>query len=89
MQQITGRVNANLIEQQCFSGRDPEDMSPWGLFFAYTICGAHMRSAKRPPIATRVIKSLREGLLAVDARWKVGGVYLQLLEAQEAIHSEL
>ncbi|KAK2594640.1 hypothetical protein QQS21_007616 [Conoideocrella luteorostrata] len=86
LQQITERVNANLIERQCFMGRDPEDMSPWGLFFAYTICGAHMRSKRKAPHAVEVIKSLRDGLLAVDTRWKVGGVYLRLLEAQEAIY---
>ncbi|PYH95710.1 hypothetical protein BO71DRAFT_283287, partial [Aspergillus ellipticus CBS 707.79] len=85
LQQITDRINANLVERQCFLGRDPEDMSPWGLYFAYRVCGAHMRSTKRNPHATEVVRSLREGLQTIDVRWRVAGVYLQLLEAQEAL----
>lgn len=61
-------------------------MTPWGLFFAYHVCGAHMRSTRKAPHGAEVIKSLRAGLLAVDERWNAGGVYLRLLEAQEAIH---
>lgn len=29
LQQVTERISTNLIERQCFIGRDPEDMSPW------------------------------------------------------------
>ena len=85
LQQITDRISANLIERQCFLGRDPEDISPWGLYFAYRVCGAHMRSSRSSQQKVEVIKSLREGLVAIDMRWDVAGVYLQLLEAQEAI----
>ncbi|KAJ5101585.1 hypothetical protein NUU61_003807 [Penicillium alfredii] len=85
LQQITDRISANLIERQCFLGRDPENISPWGLYFAYQVCGAHMRSGRPTQQKTEVIKSLREGLVAIDERWGVAGVYLQLLEAQEAI----
>ncbi|KAJ5119416.1 hypothetical protein N7448_010085 [Penicillium atrosanguineum] len=71
LQQITDRISANLIERQCFSGRDPEDMTPWGLYFAYQICGAHMRSSEKSQQGTEVVKSLREGFLAIDMRWDV------------------
>lgn len=86
LHQITDQVSANLIDRQCFLGQDPEDVSPWGLFFAYRVCGAHIQSTRKTPHITRVIKSLREGLLAINKRWNAGGVYLRLLEAQEAIN---
>ncbi|OOF89911.1 hypothetical protein ASPCADRAFT_11157 [Aspergillus carbonarius ITEM 5010] len=34
---IPDNIRANLVEQQCFFGRDPIDMSPRGLFYAYGI----------------------------------------------------
>ncbi|KAK4865884.1 hypothetical protein LT330_008977 [Penicillium expansum] len=86
LQQITDRISANLIERQCFLGRDPEGMSPWGLYFAYRICGAHMRTRHKSPHGLEVVRSLREGFMAIDVRWNVSGVYLQLMEAQEAIN---
>ncbi|KAL6233543.1 hypothetical protein BDW75DRAFT_231903 [Aspergillus navahoensis] len=86
LDQITDRISANLVERQCFLGRDPEDMSPWGLYFAYRVCGAHMRAQRTTPHAAAVTQSLREGFRTIEVRWNVAGVYLQLLEAQEAIH---
>nr|UYO77232.1 ACN38 regulatory protein [Trichoderma psychrophilum] len=86
VQQITDRISANLIESQCFVGRDPEDLSPWGLYFAYRICGVHMRPTRRAPHGAEVLRSLREAIQTVRVRWNVAGVYLQLLEAQAAIH---
>ncbi|KAJ5201073.1 hypothetical protein N7449_005876 [Penicillium cf. viridicatum] len=88
LQQITERINTNLIEQQCFLGRDPEDMSPWGLYFAYRICGAHMRPSSKAPHGLEVVRKLREGFMDIDVRWNVAGVYLQLVEAHEAINLE-
>ncbi|KAL2698184.1 hypothetical protein AAEP93_010894 [Penicillium crustosum] len=88
LQQVTERINANLIERQCFLGRDPEDMSPWGLYFAYHICGAHMRSNSKAPHDLEVARRLREGFTDIDVRWNAAGVYLKLLEAQEAMNLE-
>ncbi|KAJ5728920.1 uncharacterized protein N7483_003428 [Penicillium malachiteum] len=85
LQQIIDRTNANLIERQCFLGRNPEDISPWGLYFAYRICSAHMHPSRSSDNAD-VSKTLCETLQVIDMRWGVAGVYLQLLEAQEAIH---
>ncbi|AEO66360.1 uncharacterized protein THITE_2114411 [Thermothielavioides terrestris NRRL 8126] len=110
LDQVISRINANLVERQCFLDRDPEDMSPWGLYFAYRICGAHSHHhhhhhhhhhMRNPQLGTTtphgtprgwaatasvVARSLREAFRAIDVRWKVAGVYLRLLEAQEAIH---
>jgi hypothetical protein len=61
-------------------------MSPWGLYFAYRICGAHMRAQRETPHAAAVMQSLWEAFRTIKVRWNVAGVYLQLLEAQEAIH---
>nr|UYO77206.1 ACN38 regulatory protein [Trichoderma crystalligenum] len=86
LQQVTDRISANLVESQCFLGRDAEDMSPWGLYFAYRICGVHMRPTRKSPHGVEVLSSLREAFRTINMRWNVAGVYLQLLEAQEAIH---
>ncbi|KAL4780858.1 hypothetical protein BJX76DRAFT_364026 [Aspergillus varians] len=87
LQQITDRISTNLIERQCFIGRDPEDISPWGLYFAYQVCGAHVRLSRESQSQQRVevARSLREAFLAINVRWHVAGVYLRLLEAQEAL----
>jgi hypothetical protein len=84
LEQITERISENLMERQCFLGRDPDDMSPWGLYFAYQICAAHLRSPDKSAHAQTVVRSLREAFRAIDVRWNVAGAYLQLLEAQEA-----
>ncbi|KAH8658451.1 putative fungal-specific transcription factor [Xylariales sp. PMI_506] len=81
--QIIERVNANLVEKQCFVGRNPETMSPWGLYFAYRMCRAQMSDGGR--FNNNVVASLKEGLLAVDARWNAAGMYIQLLEAWEVM----
>ncbi|KAJ5970091.1 uncharacterized protein N7479_000009 [Penicillium vulpinum] len=88
LQQITERISANLMERQCFLGRNPEDMSPWGLYFAYRICGAHMLTSSKAPHSLEIVRSLREGFMSINVRWNVAGVYLQLLEAQEAVNLE-
>ena len=49
-------------------------MSPWGLFFAYRICVAHMRSGRETSDSSEVVKSLREILLTVDVRWNAAGI---------------
>ncbi|MCJ1443426.1 MAG: hypothetical protein MMC23_003924 [Stictis urceolatum] len=85
IQQITETINTNLVERQCFLGQDFEDVSPWGLFFAYHICGYHTRYKRGNAESIMLVKSLRETLLAIDTRWNVVGVYIQLLEAQEVI----
>jgi hypothetical protein len=48
-----------------------------------------MRSSRPTPQKTEVIKSLHEGLIAINERWGEAGVYLQLLEAQEAIRQDI
>jgi hypothetical protein len=86
LHQIIGRINANLVERQCFLGRAAEDVSPWGLYFAYRICGMLMRPAEKAPHGAEVLKSLREAFETISVRWNVASVYLELLEAQKAIH---
>lgn len=83
--QIIGRISANLVERQCFLGRDPEDVSPWGLYFAYRICGILMRPTEKALHGAEVLKSLREAFQTISVRWNVASVYLELLEAQKAI----
>ncbi|OKL57679.1 hypothetical protein UA08_07197 [Talaromyces atroroseus] len=49
IEQITLRIETNLIEKLCFLGRDPEDLSPWGIFFAYRVCVDRISSSSSPP----------------------------------------
>lgn len=103
IEQIIERINANLVERQCFMDRSPEDMSPWGLFFAYHVCVVHARYNPETPDSCAVVNGLKQTLSTIDIRWNVAGifdygsrflsnltksvgVYLQLLEAQEAIN---
>lgn len=86
LHQIVGRINANLVDRQCFLGRDSEDVSPWGLYFAYRVCGMLMRPAEKAPHGAEVLKSLREAFQTISVRWHVASVYLELLEAQKALH---
>ncbi|KAL9487894.1 hypothetical protein ACSS6W_000171 [Trichoderma asperelloides] len=85
LHQITGRISANLVERRCFLGRDPEDVSPWGLYFAYRICGVLMRPSERALHGAEVMESLREAFQTISVRWNVASVYLELLEARKAI----
>ena len=78
IQQIIERINANLVERQCFLGRSPEDMSPWGLFFAYRISSTHVRSLREISNSSEVVKSLREAFRTIDVRWNVAGSILLL-----------
>ncbi|KFZ05697.1 hypothetical protein V501_08118 [Pseudogymnoascus sp. VKM F-4519 (FW-2642)] len=85
VQQITEKISVNLVENQCLFNRNFENMPPWGVFFAYRICVAHLLSGRETPKSSAVVKTMKETLLETDARWNAAGAYLQLLEAQEII----
>ena len=74
IQQITATICTNLVDHQCFLGRNPEDMSPWGLFFAYHVCGTHMHSNRETSDEPEIVKSLKEAFLAIDVRWNAAGI---------------
>lgn len=80
IEQITEKIATNLVGHQCFLGRNPEDMSPWGLFFAYHVCGAHMQSSHREgSVEPEIVKRLKEAFLAIDVRWNVAGTWTSCL----------
>ena len=74
MQQITDRINANLVEGRCLSDRDPEDITPWGLFFAYHICASHMRLPQSTRDTKKIVEVLKGTFLRIDARWNAAGI---------------
>ena len=78
IQQITETISTQLVDHQCFLGRDPEDMSPWGLFFAYHVCGFHVQSSRAASAEPGIVKSLKEAFLAIDVRWNVAGTSCRL-----------
>ena len=70
LQQIVEKIDTSLVKNRCFVGRDPEKMAPWGLFFAYHVCAALLRSGREiSSESDRVVEGLRETILAVDVRW--------------------
>ena len=73
MNETTERIYTNLIEQQCFLGRDPEDLSPWGLFFAYRLGALHSKTQREDAKSAIMVKGLKEGLALIDARWHLAG----------------
>lgn len=102
--EITTRIRTKLIGNECLVGREPETMSPWGLYFAYHICRIHLPSRRTSAVSAEVVKSLKDTFTMIDTRWSAAGrllgmlpcsvhshnsagVYLQLLEAQEAMSS--
>lgn len=74
-----------MAEKHCLVGRNPEEMSFWGIFFAYQIMGFYMCSSSLGSDSIKVVKAMREAFHAINNRWKVAGIYLQLLEAQETL----
>lgn len=50
-------------------------MPPWGVFFAYRICVAHLLSSRENPKSSAVVTKMRETLLETDARWNAAGIY--------------
>ena len=86
IQQITEKIATNLVGHQCFLGRNPEDMSPWGVFFAYHVCGTHMHSAHREgSLEPEIVKRLKEAFLAIDVRWNVAGTFASCLISHSTI----
>jgi hypothetical protein len=98
---ITQIISTNMIERECLEARDPNGMSLWGLYFAYHICRLHMHSRKTCSRSAEIFKTLRETFVKIDLRWRIAGsscqvlcvaysdvnlgVYLELLEAHQAI----
>jgi hypothetical protein len=76
--QIIDKVKTNIVERQCFLGRNPEDVSPWGLFFAYRVCAAHIGSFRDTSGLSEVLSNLRDGFQAVDVRWNVEGRFSRI-----------
>ncbi len=74
IQQITDTISTNLVVNQCFAGRDPEDLAPWGLFFVYHICGSHLHARRETSDTSAVVKGLREAFLTIDLRWNAAGM---------------
>lgn len=73
IEQITETMRTNMIDGQCFFGRYPDKMSPWGLFFAYHICAINMRVGDSSPTSTAIAQSLKEMFEKIDGRWNAAG----------------
>ncbi|KAF2441019.1 hypothetical protein P171DRAFT_393830 [Karstenula rhodostoma CBS 690.94] len=84
---VTERLHLpNFTESICpLTNRPPEEMSPWGCFFAYQVCAVHLRVRQRNRGEEEVVKFFKEAFEVIDRGWRAAGVYLKLLEAQEAM----
>jgi len=58
-----------MIQRECFAGRDPENMAPWGLFFVYHVCGAHIRFRRESSASDEVMMNLRQAFRIIEPRW--------------------
>lgn len=77
IQQIIATVKINLNDKHCYMGRNPDDMSPWGLFFAYRICAYHTCTTGRETFGSdlaKVAKNMRDTFCMIDKRWNVAGI---------------
>lgn len=78
-------MRKNLAENRCLMGRSPKEMSFWGIFFAYQILNFCARPNGHASLPTELSKAIRESFRVINTRWNIAGIYLQLLEAQEAM----
>ena len=79
VQQMAEKIETNLVEKECFLGRCPEDMSPWGLYFAYHICRAQIRSDREISGESELAKVIKETFLTIDVRWNAAGTVVSSL----------
>lgn len=70
---ITHTIRTSLLEQQCLVGRDPESVSPWGLFFGYRICVYYACSDQKEAYALQIVDSLKEVFRNIEVRWNAAG----------------
>ncbi|KIW11718.1 hypothetical protein PV08_11020 [Exophiala spinifera] len=75
---ITDTIRTNLLGQQCLIGRDPESVSPWGLFFGYRICVYFVCSEHKDSYDFQIVESLKEVFRNIDVRWNAAGNHLIL-----------
>lgn len=79
-----------MTEKHCYVGRNPDDMSPWGLFFAYRICAYQIANNSQgtcSPDSDKVAKSMRETFSTIDKRWNLAGSHpsLHLIRRLQAV----
>jgi hypothetical protein len=98
---ITQRISDNMIARQYLVGRDHERMSRWSVHFENHIYQLHTPSSITSSTSAEIVKTLRDIFAKIDARWRIAGklfqmfcipesdmnsgVYLDLLEAHEAM----
>ncbi|KAL2263996.1 hypothetical protein VTK26DRAFT_3780 [Humicola hyalothermophila] len=63
-----------LVKRQYLLGREPEDIPPWGLYFANRTWGALIWGPRQAPDATVIIRALRGSFCTIDAWWNVAGL---------------
>lgn len=59
IRRTTEQVHRNVLEQRCFLKRDPEEVSPWSMYFGYQICAVHIRYARAATESAKLVRILR------------------------------
>lgn len=63
-----------MLEKRCFLGSQPEDLSPWGLCFAYHVCLAHLRYETKTTELSELADSLKQTMVQINVRWNAAGM---------------
>lgn len=74
IQQIVNEIRTNVLEKRCFLGCQPEDLSPWGLCFAYHVCLAHLRYETKTTEFSELADSLKQTMVQINVRWNAAGM---------------
>jgi hypothetical protein len=76
-QLVTKRLQIpNFTESICpLTSQTPEEMSPWGCFFAYQVCAVHLRAKQRGGGEEEVVKFFKEAFGVINRGWRAAGEY--------------
>jgi hypothetical protein len=75
IQQIISTIRINLLEKGCLFNRSPEEMPPWGFFYAYRTGVFQLKSREEDTGILEVTTALKGALRKLDTRWNAAGEF--------------
>ena len=66
----------NFMRSICpLTERSPRDMSPWGCFFAYQVCGVCLGAEQRNENREDLVAFFKEAFETLNGGWRVAGMF--------------